>query len=304
MKLSHFFSTALICIFLMSICCSCGKEQVSPNRAHLSICVFGNSYSNDAFSYVPFLLKEYHITCDIHIFYRSGCSLVDLYDDWERGARTHYYIDTRVDNKWKRGEDLSPSALLALKKWDIVSLQQYSVQVCSKESYYPILPIIIEKVRSSCEYDFDLTWFMAINRNNNRDYDGNLNTQREIIEEHSFDLVLPVAPAIFNCQHHPSLEMVGEGPDGRLYCADGVHLQEGLPCYIAALAVTQALLDRFVSGCTVIGNTLRPTQSWIKSVNGLTQNGVSVGVTDENCLLAQKAAVLANNYKYAIVPIE
>lgn len=304
MKKHKSFSSALICLVLLLPMFSCGKNLDHSNSIHLSICVFGNSYSNDAFSYVPFLLKDYNITCDIHIFYRSGCSLDNLNDDWDSGARTHYCIDTRADRKWKRGEDMSPSALLLMEKWDIVSLQQYSVQVCSKESYFPSLPQILERIKSTCNYSFDLAWFMAINRSNNHDYVGNLETQREIVEEHSFDLVFPVSTAIFACQNHPSLEKVGDGPDGRLYCSDGVHLQEGLPCYIAALSVAQAILDHYALGRTVIGNTLRPTQAWIKSVNGITPNGASVGVTDENCLLAQKSAVLSNMHKFELFPLD
>ena len=53
----------------------------------------------------------------------------------------------------------------------------------------------------------------------------------------------------------------------------------------------------------VIGNSIRPTQSWIEAINGITPNGQSIGVTEDNCRLAQLAAVNAFYDNYSILPI-
>lgn len=295
----------LLTVFLLSLASCSGR--IDPDNAyskHLSICVLGNSYSNDSFSYVPFILKEYGVSCEVHIYYRSNGSLANLYNEWLDGCAVHYFIDTREDDKWRRGAALSASSMLSLLNWDIVSLQQSSRQVCVIESYYPYLQEIIRQISETCAPGYSLAWFMAYNRAENTDRESNLEVQSSIVDSFSFDIVLPVATAIFDCQENPFLAEIGESPYHQLYSLDSIHLQEGLPCYIAALAISQAILDQYFPGESVIGNSIRPTQNWIDSVNGITQNGQSVGVTEENCLLAQKAAVLANKFKFEVIPID
>lgn len=301
-----FISFALLVYVTLVISCI-SEHDLSPEintTGHIVVCVLGNSYSCDAFSYVPFILKEYGITSNIHIYYRSGCSLSNLFREWDSVQYTHYYIDTRTSNRWSTGEPLNPAQMLGTEKWDIVSLQQSSQQVCVEESYYPYVSEIINRITTLCPYEHDLAWFMAINRADNSNIEGNLQTQKKIVEQYPFTMVLPVATAVFDCQNNTSLNSIGDWPDGRLYCSDGVHLQEGLPCYIAALAVTQAILDRFFPEASVLGNTLRPNQEWIRTVNGIAPNGLPIGVTEGNCVLAQKAAILANRHVFEVVAIE
>ena len=303
------FSSRVLTILVLGLVipfssCSGIDEQNDLYRKHISICVLGNSYSNDAFCYVPFLLKEYGISSEIHIYYRGGGSLSSLFDEWRDSRAIHYYIDTRVDTGWKKGEDITAEALLSLEKWDIVSLQQYSKQVCLIDSYYPFLPEIIQRIRDGCPNETKLAWFMAYNRPENDDKASNLKVQNSIVENHPFDLVLPVSTAVFDCQGNTILAEIGDSPYHQLFSIDSIHLQEGLPCYIAALAVTQAILDEYIPDCSVIGNQLRPTQKWIESINGITPNGESIGVSEENCLLAQKAAILANRFSFEIISIE
>ena len=298
------FLLSLLSLALSFPSCSGRMEPDSLYTSHISICVLGNSYSNDSFCYVPFILKEYGISSDIHIYYRSGGSLENLYDEWSEGSAVHYCIDTRIDKKWKKGESKSAASLLLMKRWDVVSLQQYSKQVCAPSSYYPFLTEIIAQIRNSCQYPLDLAWFMAYNRSDNSDRSTNLSVQNRIVDDNQFDLVFPVATAVFNCQENPILAELGDSQVHLLYSLDGIHLQEGLPCYIAALSICQAIFERFSYSNSVIGDSVRPTQGWIESINGITPNGNSVGVSEENCLLAQKAAILANNHKFEILPIE
>ena len=55
---------------------------------------------------------------------------------------------------------------------------------------------------------------------------------------------------------------------------------------------------------SVMGNKIRPTQEWIRSISGITQNGESIGVTEENCVLAQKAAIQAILHPFEIIKIQ
>lgn len=310
----------IICLLSTIACDFAGfvHEQVDDNckeePIHLNICVLGNSYSNDSFSYVPFILKEYGITCNIHIYYRGSGSLHDLHIQWNDAAeygiadldgkehiRLHFSIDTRTQTKWSRESRLSANDILSLEKWDIVSLQQGGNRAKDKSSYYPYLSEVITKIDSVCNYDYNLAWFMAYNSARDNDDIKSIETQKFIIEATGFDMVFPVATAVFTAQQSPILSKLGESVYNNLYSADNIHLQEGLPCYLAALTIVQSIIDRYLPGESVIGDTIRPSQEWIQQINGITPDGESIGVSEDNCDLAQRIAILANMNKYLII---
>lgn len=294
-------------VFIVSICClSCSKDPVIESNPHINICVLGNSYSNDSYCYVPFILKQYGITCCIHIYYRSGGSLRDLDSEWEggNGSTRHFSIDTRRDNRWSVGPAVTAEQLLSIEQWDIISLQQVSLQAAKEESYSPYLDNIIGRIRQRDSDNEILAWLMAYNRADDDSNEENLRVQRKIIERQYFGLIFPVATSVFNCQANEKLATLGDSVYGKMYARDNIHLQEGLPCYAASLAIVEALLRKFKPSESVLGEKTRPTQKWIDSIGGITPNGMSIGVTEDNCLLAQKAAISANDSYFEILPIE
>ena len=311
-----YFLFLLVIVVVMS----CNKKDIlndDEGNKHINICILGNSYSNDSFSYVPFILYEYGITCTIHIYYRGSLSLHDLDEQWEDASsqsiadldganhvRLHFSIDTRTENKWKKEDLISAKDILDLEKWDIISLQQGGRRARLLDTYTPYLQNVIDKINSSCNYPHSLAWFMAYNAAKDNANEESLSTQRIIVEQYPFDIVFPVAPAIFSCQTHPVLTELGDSPYKKMYASDNVHLQEGLPCYVAALTVSQAIIQLFYPEKSVIGDKIRPTDSWIKSIGGITPNGNSIGVTEENCALAQKAAMNANKQMFEIIPLQ
>ena len=322
MNIMLMIRTNLIYIFALVILTSCDKEafgvEDTPTiEKHVNICVLGNSYSNDAFSYVPFILKEYGITCKIEIYYRGSMSLHDLdeqwYDDSQYGTadldgknhiRLHYSIDTRTQTKWQKLPVVNAQTVVKLQKWDIISLQQRSNETRYIETYTPYLQNVINRINAAHPEPYKLAWFMAYNRAPDNANQENLDTQKQICSEYPFDMVIPVATAVFSCQEHEMLAELGDSKYKRMYASDNVHLQEGLPCYVAALTVAETIMQEYFGEGSVIGNKIRPTDEWIKSVNGITPNGNSTGVTEENCGLAQRAAVNAYNNKFEITPLK
>lgn len=286
---------------------SCSKNEFEEESLveshHISICVLGNSYSNDSFNYVPFILKQYGITCSIHIYCRPNGSLQDLEMEWSEGYKsvTHYYTDTRVDKKWRSSSIRTAREVLDLERWDIVSIQQFSKLISNEESYFPYLDHVIDSISNSCLYPVKIAWFMAYNRANDTNVQGNLKTQKKIVDNHCFNLIFPVATTIFNCQANDHLSILGDSKYGKLYSSDNVHLQDGLPRYAASLAIVEALLREYTPYKSVLGDNTRPDQKWIKSIGGISSRGKPVGVNDDYCLLAQKAAVNANNSFFEII---
>lgn len=291
--------------------------QEIPETRHVNICVLGNSYANDSFSYVPFILQEYGITCKIHIYYRGSGSLKDLDEQWNDDSsygmasldgkdhiRLHFSIDTRIDTRWQSEDVSSASDIVSLDRWDIISLQQVSSHVQYEETYKPYLQNVIDKINAKCPYPFYLAWFMAYNRANDNANEENIATQRIICNNYPFSMVFPVATTIFNCQGNTTLGDLGDSKYKKMYASDNVHLQEGLPCYAASLAIVHTILQRCFHEGSVLGNKVRPTQEWITSIGGITPNGESTGVSEENCLLAQIATLTAYEHPFEIIPVQ
>lgn len=313
----------LLCLVWFCFLWGCSKDNqflVIPegrDPIHINICVLGNSYSNDSFSYVPFILLQYGITCRIEIYYRGSGSVRDLAEQWnnddkydvaeidgKRHNRLHFSIDSRTQKRWQTGRIMSASEIVQLDKWDLITVQQVSTLTKKESSYYPYLQSVIDTINIACPYPHSLAWFMAYNRAKDNENEECIATQRQIIQSFPFDCYIPVATAVFNCQENETLSELGESKYKRMYAADNVHLQEGLPCYVAALTVVQAILNYLEIGETIDGNTIRPTQDWITSINGITPNGESIGVTEENCVLAQHAAIQANLHPFEIIPVQ
>lgn len=284
---------------------------------HVDICVLGNSYSNDSFSYVPFILMEYGVTSCIHIYYRGSLSLHDLDEQWEDDSefgqadldgakhnRFHFSIDTRKRRYWRREEIMSAKDIVAMQEWDIITIQQGGNRCKKEESYYPYLQNVIDKIGEAQRDTSSLAWFMAYNGAKDNLNEESIRMQERITQEYPFSFVIPVATAIFSSQENETLSMLGDSEYHRMYASDNVHLQEGLPCYIAALTVSQAILDAMGIKKSVRGNSIRPTQEWIASINGITQNGKSIGVTEDNCALAQRAALQAIKHPFEIIPVK
>ena len=313
----------LLCLVGMVGLWGCSKDDITivipegSTPIHLNICVLGNSYSTDSFSYVPFILLQYGITCRIEIYYRGSGSIRDLAEQWNNDDkydvaeidgklhnRFHFSIDTRTQKRWQMERIMSASEIMQLDKWDLVTIQQVSSLTKKEESYYPYLQSVIDTINRECTYPHALAWFMAYNRAKDNANEACIATQQNIVQSFPFDVCIPVATAVFSCQENETLSELGDSKYKKMYAADNVHLQEGLPCYVASLTVAQSIMDFLETGKTVNGNTIRPTQDWITSISGITQDGESIGVTEENCALAQRAAIQANLHPFEIIPVQ
>ena len=292
---------------------------------HLDICILGNSYSADAWRYVPRMLLDYGITCNIDFYYRGSGSLHDLdeqwlsdsakdisYEDGREHSRFHFAVDSReiqIPWKWKVRTIMSAHDIVALRHWDIITLQQrgnggYSADI---QYYEPYLQNVLKKIYAICNYPVNLWWFNSYNGVNDDGATMNaasMSVQGQVYHSYPFDDVIPAGTAVFNARLNSTLSALGDSTGHKLMAEDNIHLQEGLPCYITALTVVQAILDKYKPGATVFGNTFRATAANIEDCGmDVTANGESTGVTDDNCYLAQKAAIVARNSPFTIIGI-
>lgn len=273
----------------------------------LKICVIGNSYSCDSFMYLPFMLKEYGIDIEIGVYFRPAGSLQNQIDEFSTGSYEFFYIDTTKQTAWKTiSTTFNPQKSILFKKWDIIVIQQSSEASIDLGNFIPAARTLINKIMDSVDYPFKLGWNININRaSSGSDYNtiGNsiLSNIRDTLEREAVDIVFPYGTAIFDARTNPVLASLGDG--GNLWANDKVHLQEGLPCYLACLTNMQTLFEYYYPKFSVLNDQTRPNDTLVSQWAVKNAQGNCTGISEENCRLAQLCAIIANKYKLEIKPI-
>lgn len=286
------------------------SSEAHTSGQHLKICIIGNSYTADSFMYLPFILKNYGITVEVGCYVRSSGTLANAVSEWSTGSSSvssaFYYINTKTMTSWLTvSTAASPLMATTYKDWDIMVLQQSSEASITYSTYTyarQLEELILDNVGKPVVFG----WNVNINRaSSGSDYTAIANTIltniQNICQREPIDIIFPYGTAIFNARTNSTLAAIGAG--GNLWCSDKVHLQEGLPCYIANLANVQALFNRYYPHLSVMGDVTRPTAAAITSWAVKSTNGSSVGVTESNCRLAQICAVLAAKFNFEIKTI-
>ena len=318
------------------------------NKNHLRIMIFGHSYSADSWQYVPFILKNYGITCEIYLYYRGNDSINRLVQEWtdttERGTdnfdithiRRFCHIDTRYCEKWDKGDGVSGySAKMILEKaasegdLDLITLQTAPTEVYftrtpggndPRVGCEPYIRQAISLIRDSYQGHAVLGWFCSYTRilpyNGNTGYPpvsgdefdnriGALKAAETSCLNEPFDMVIPAAAAVFSARTNETLASTSYSDIGNLWYSDAVHLQQGIPCYIANLTVVQAIFKKFYPNLSVFGDPTVITDDWcternciMPSIHGSVKNWNAAAKR-----IAQKIAVIANEHPFEIVPV-
>lgn len=185
------------------------------HKKHLTILVFGHSYSADSWQYVPFILKNYGITCEIYIYYRGNDSIDRLVAEWtetgETGTdawgishiRRMIHIDTRKADRWDNAvTGYSPKRVLEIANdpncgfdgWDIINLQTaptecyFVADVGSgdpRKGPEPWIRKTIELIEASYHKPYVLAWFCVYTRI--EAYSGNVSLGYPAVTSAEFD---------------------------------------------------------------------------------------------------------------------
>ena len=292
------------------------NARISPKK--LRVLVLGNSYAADSWSYVPIILKNYGINIEIKMYYRGALALDQLYNRWESAeyqdveegylpglyTRYLYYCNTGIGkDHWQVLDRESAKDCVAEGDWDIISIQQMSVASLYEESYEPYARYIVDLIRQGMHTPYNLAFSQIFTRPSHDDIATSMRVQGKFYKKEPFNILLPYGTAIFNARTNPSLQTLGNSMSENLWCSDEVHLQEGLPKYIAALAIVQSLFNKYYPNLSVLGDNTRITDETLLKWAMIEQRDTCVGVTEENCLLAQKSAILAVNNPWEVLEV-
>lgn len=317
-------------VFVSFLFTACSKDSEVGNDLQntIQILVIGNSYSQDAFAYVPFIIKNLNIAVDVRIgiLMKSDSVLADHISNFESKSPVYSFYYFNGGSSWEK--KLFKTIQWALKhyQWDIIVTHQSSWTENDWESrYQPFLDLFVKQVQSSIEHPVRFAWMLSQARpaqtNNGPNwsddvilshFDFNAKDSRKIVEESKFDMVIPVGTAIQNARTVSRLTAMGDysknlnnnSGKGYLCAFDGIHLQEGLPCQIAAYTVIVSVLNILGFDEQIICNDESIiTKNWLlnKFIPG--QHGDPIGSSEENCKIAHICAIMANKSPFEIMDI-
>lgn len=293
------------------------SSAVSSKRS-LKIFLIGNSFTYDLMAYAPFVLNTItdKIDFEIGIAKISGASLATQYNSIT-GSTADYefsYIKSG-DSAWTIQSSKTFDYCISYADWDVVTLQQNSLNSPVWSTYEPYLSNIIDILYGRGK-NYKLGWILTqasadgstrfpgpeidpdgLYQTSDNMYNGIASCAQKVLENTPISFVIPDGTAIQNARHNSTLDALGTF--GHL-SYDGYHLQEGIPSLIVGYTAVIWLLRECGMPMGIFGNTVRPTDSWRTGKNIPGIHGSAVGVTDSNCRIAQKCALIAYNTPYEI----
>ena len=305
-------------IYYQDVTFDVARHVVTDTLRVLSI---GNSFSLDAFSYVPFIMNAVapQVYLKFDIMYIGGGSLNEFYNaldstTWapvDEGTPTtfiHYW--SHGAKPWDGIDDVPMTDVIDTQPWDVIVLQQQSNMSRDYSTYQPYLNQIIDWLDEKVICQHDYAWLITPSYPDNlprlapdttsvQMFERILQCVGQVQQDTGIELLLPCGTAIQNARATP-LDSLGDL--GHLF--DYLHLQEGIPCLIEAYTATAALLARYGLSDNVWTDTTWIDQQWLRAKNIQEINGLPVGMNEENRAIAKQCAIAALENPLSITIIE
>lgn len=277
------------------------KNQSLPHfPKSLKILGIGNSFTEDATEYLPYIVKSAGLdNVTIARLIIGGGSLQQHLDLYKNNSAVHIFQVSTDQGGWSTVSTTYPfKKAIEYADWDIITFQQVSGDAGRYETYQPFLDDLVKIVKLNCRnagviLGWQMTWaygtgsthesFKYYDHDQIKMYQAINRAVKTMIPYTGIDLVIPSGTAIQNLRNtalnNPPLDLT----------RDGHHIDFGAGRYTLACTWFQTL----IAPCfhTSITNTSFET----------TQGNVPV--TKDNYQLCQKAAQYACNDKFNIAVI-
>ena len=277
------------------------NPPVNFHKADLKVLDIGNSYTQDAQTYLPQIIKASGIDDDFSLYraFRPSASFKTWVDCWNDSDNEYYSIDfcagTSLGGISGSGS-ASDGALfrkaLQSVKWDIILIHQVSTysndyslwEGNGAGGYLQELIRIIRVTNPQATIGYLMTHSYRGSYWANSEGSSYLrwrniaDATKQLKLEYGIDFIIPYGTAVQNLRAS-SLN------DGYEFSEDGTHMGAGLGDYVAGCCYFESLLaPRY--GVSIWGNTFRLTN--LDESKGGRRN-----ITDQTAIVAQKAAILA-----------
>ncbi|MDV4323831.1 DUF4886 domain-containing protein [Acinetobacter baumannii] len=275
----------------------------------IKILGIGNSFTQDAFMYIPWLLKELGVTnFSIVVLIYGGCTLEQHYNFAINNQSVYdleVYDTDGPDNWVSKGAKTLKEGINFLK-FDTIVLQQQSARSWDYGSYTPYLNPLIDYIYNNINYSTKLGWHGTPSAPDGERY-GNWNwngsgsftsaefytkqqeAYQQTLADTPIEYVIPTGTAVQNLRSTFLKDLGGLNN----LTSDGLHLDEGIPCLAGSYAVLLKFLEIFNLQGSVFGSRILPTAEWLSDKNIQGPNGTPARVTPENIYIAQKCAIAA-----------
>nr|DAS79118.1 MAG TPA: protein of unknown function (DUF4886) [Caudoviricetes sp.] len=300
------------------------KSEEDANQKIKILC-FGNSFTQDSMSYVPFILKNLapNVKLTLGIAYIGSCPLVQHLANFTGEDQTlnsvvytqvkYTYYKSTNGGAWTSQGSKDANAMIADEEWDIITFQQNGETAFGGWDLYfePFIFKLHKLLFDKIAHDIKIGWFLTHGVYASNDevllqrWQKTADNAKKMLDVTGTSILFPYGTAVQNLRS-TSLKAIGDGPTHNLM-ADTGHLQEGIGCMTAAYANTLVILNHLGIGKTgVIGEQTRVDSTFVTEKNipgpNLGTSGV-VGVTDNNCYLAQVAAECAVKKPYEVTDL-
>lgn len=267
------------------------------NRKSISILFIGNSLTQDAVAYLPYMLKTYYpeISFKLYMWYIGGKTLGDHYRNFTVGGNAEIFSVAENTEAWtNHGSSVPMSKVLADYNFDIVCMQEYfnfKTEYEDLTDWNNCRDYIVSNYKGGNALEF-VSLFHAPKRAvaetvmEMTNY-GNARILQKTISQDMIPCGIAVRMAM-----DTELDTLG---DQQHLSPDGTHTQEGLPCLLQTYVVLCWLFDRLSHNKSVYGSPMRMTSAIynkIKVPGANIGSGVITG-TDAQNLLAQEVAIKA-----------
>ena len=261
----------------------------------LNILAIGNSLSEDAWAYVPYILQEYGISVRMMIFRKSATNLSNLvehyYEPWGSSVASAFdrgkmlYIDTTGEIKDELGNTaeiwkviyndlfydfmteynasyvpsdyaVEDGVLWNNTKWDVIALLDFPDHTFVPKT--SDLETLIGYIKNSNPLLKSSVFALQVSPTFSSYGATYFHSSSMIAKNHTMYNNSSINMVFPNCTAIANARQIPELQVLGEYgdlIADGVHLQGGLPCYLSALTCVEALFRRYYPWLSVKGNT-------------------------------------------------
>lgn len=301
------FLKVLSTIVLFAFCLMADAAHPVLNKPTLKVLDIGNSYTNDATDLLPLIMETSGSDVSNICLYkaiRSSASFKSWYDVYCDEDTAYTYRIEKVlgglsanvsTGTGEKGNGSLFRKLLTDEQWDIIIIQpDYGLLYGTDRGYLNKLLSVINEHQLNVVIGFYIIHSLWDHHARNKECSSFerwkliCSSVKELQEDYGIDFIIPYGTAIENLR---SSSLNNEYDLTR----DGTHLAYGLGRYAAACCYYESLIAPR-RGISVLGNAARYDASQTPS-----SQYPSISVTDENALVAQKAAVLATEHIYECI---
>lgn len=261
----------------------------------ISILFVGNSLTQDAVSYVPWLIRNLYpnLSFKFYMWYNGGYTLAQHYTKFTNNQACEIFSTSEDAINWNNyNNSVTMSDILTTYKFDIVCFQEYfNYKASFTEADLVDFNNCLSYIRTNYSGNFKVaTLFHAPLRSNAASVFNVTKTGNELIlKKTPAQTMIAPGVAIYRAL---STDLNSLGDRGGL-SPDGTHTQEGLPCLLQAWVVFMWIMRQLAIPISIENCQLQMTTAIYNTINVPGPNlgsGVIQGTQDQNWL-AQDVAI-------------